>query len=709
MAALARVRIEDRGVVRVVLLDNPPVNALSFALSAELCTVLAAAEADPAVRSVVLTGANGSFSGGADINDFNTEPTAETKTVRDAIALVEKSEKTYVAAIEKNALGGGLELALACDYRIATAATKVGFPEIKLGLIPGAGGTQRLPRLIGAQDALQLMLTGENLSAADAHAKGLIDVAVAGDPVDAAIEMLAGVGVELRKRRVSARATELGITGLGLFATPFVVAQAHTMVPAEENGGFAAHKLIDAVEASIELPFARGLAREARLFDELVRSAPSAALRHVFFAERELGKIPGMVPADALPIASAGIVGAGTMGTGIAITFANAGIPAIVIEPNDEQIERAKQMVFGMFAHQVQRGRLTQEEAWQRGQSIRFESEMSELAGVDIAIEAVFESMAVKRDVVTALDAVCKPSAILASNTSTLDIDAMAALTGRPERFVGLHFFAPANIMKLLEIVRGRATSHETMATAIKLGKTLRKVGVVSANAFGFIGNRMLFDYAREAIYLAEEGVDPARVDAVLKAFGMAMGPFAMFDLSGLDVLWHIGQGNPDAIRMRSAILDRLYSEKRLGQKTGAGIYRYEKGSREPLPDPRTRDLLREEATKAGIAQRDDVSDAEIVQRCIYALINAGAELVRTGVALRPGDVDIVYVYGYGFPPHHGGPMWYADVIGVATVLTGIERFRASHGDVWTPSPLLREIAERGGTFAAATKELAHA
>ena len=660
---MRRVRTENRGDVRLIILDNPPVNALSFALSGELCIELAAAEADPAIRSIVVTGANGIFSGGADINDFDVEPTAETKTIRDAIALVERSEKTYVAAIEKNALGGGLELALACDYRLATVATKLGFPEIKLGLIPGAGGTQRLPRLIGAQDALQMMLKAENISAADAHAKGLIDAVVEGDVVDAAIALLAGVGVELRKRRASARATELGIKGLGLFATPFVVAQAHKMVPPEDNGGFAAHKLVDAVEASIELPFARGLAREYRLFDELVRSAPSAALRHVFFAERELGKISGMEAAEPRPIATAGIVGAGTMGTGIAITFASVGIPTVVIEPNDDQIERAKQMVFGMFAHQVQRGRLTQEEAWQRGQSIRFENDLRELADVDLAIEAVFESMPVKLDVFAKLDAICKPAAILATNTSTLDIDAMAAVTKRPGQFVGLHFFAPANIMKLLEIVRGHYTSAETLATAIKLGKTLRKVGVVSANAFGFIGNRMLFDYAREAIELAEEGVDPARIDAVMKAFGMAMGPFAMFDLSGLDVFWHIAQGNPGAIRARSRIVDRLYNEKRLGQKTGAGIYRYVKGSRDPIPDPRTLELFREEAAAAGIAPRPDVGDDEIVQRLTHALIDVGAELLRTGVALRAGDIDIVYVYGYGFPSYRGGPMWYAQEI----------------------------------------------
>ena len=706
---IPHVRTEDRGDVRVVTLDNPPVNALSFAVSGELCAALAAAERDATIRSVVVTGAHGIFSGGADINDFAAEPAPGTTTIRDAIALVENSAKTYVAAIAKNALGGGLELALACDYRVATADTKVGFPEIKLGLIPGAGATQRLPRLIGAQDALQLMLTGENLSADDAKTKGLLDGVVEGDVVDAAFALLAGAGADPRKRRVSARTTELGIKGLGLFATPFVVAQAHKLVPPEANGGYAAHKLIDAVQASIELAFARGLAREYRLFDELVRSAPSAALRHVFFAERELGKVPGMPPAEPLAVASAGVIGAGTMGTGIAIAFASAGLPTVVIEPNDEQIERAKQMVFGMFAHQVQRGRLTQEVAWQRAQSIRFENDIAELRDVDLAIEAVFESMPVKKDVFAKLDAVCKPSAMLASNTSTLDIDAMAAVTQRADRLVGLHFFAPANIMKLLEIVRGKATSPETMATAITLAKTLRKVGVVSANAFGFIGNRMLFDYGREAIFLAEEGVAPERVDAVMKAFGMAMGPFAMFDLSGLDVLWHIGQEHPGALGAGTAIMDRFYREKRFGQKTGAGIYRYEKGAREPIPDPLAVQLFRDEAASAGIVQRTDVADDEIVERLVYALINAGAELLRTEVALRPGDIDIAYVYGYGFPPYHGGPMWYADEVGAATVLARIEQFRAAHGDGWTPSPLLVEVAHRGSTFAAATKELVHA
>ena len=531
---MALLGTDDRDGVRIITMNNPPVNAMSFAASAELVAAIDAAEADATVRAVVITGANGNFSGGADINDFSTEPGPDTKTARDVMAAVERSHKTYVAAIDGMALGGGMELALTCDYRIATEKSKLGLPEIKLGLLPGAGGTQRLPRLIGAQKALEVMLKGDMHKAEAAKELGILDEVVSGNVVDAAIAMLAKA--KEPKRRVSARKPDLGIKGMGLFAVPFVVAQAHKMVPPENNGGFAAHKLIDAVAAGLELDFAHGLAREARLFEELVRSEPSAALRHIFFAERELSKIPGAPPSEPLEIKKAGVVGAGTMGTGIAITFANANIPVTLIETNDEAVERSKTMVFGMFKYQVDKGRMTQEEAWKRGQSIAWESDFAELADADLIIEAVFENMDVKKQVFAKIDAIAKPSAILASNTSTLDIDEMAAVTKRPGQFVGLHFFAPANIMKLLEIVRGKDTSPQTLATAVKLGKTLKKVAVVSANAFGFIGNRMFFDYSREAMYLLESGISPSRIDKVMKNFGFAMGPFATFDLSGVDV-----------------------------------------------------------------------------------------------------------------------------------------------------------------------------
>jgi len=650
--------------VRVITIDNPPVNALSFALSEELLAAVEAAERDTSVRAVVFIGANGIFSGGADVNDFATEPTDGTVTIRDVVARVGRGTKTYVAAIDGNALGGGFELALACDYRVATARSKLGLPEIKLGLIPGAGGTQRLPRLIGAQDALQMMLGGQSIKAADAQKKGMLDDVTEGDVLVAALALIARVVATEPKRRLSERTASLGVANLGLFATPFVVAQAHKMVPAEENGGFAAHKLIDAVQAAIELPFARGVAREARLFDELVRSAPSEALRHVFFAERELSKIPGLPAAEALAIHTAAVIGAGTMGTGIAITFAQAGIPVIVIDPSDTAVEKARATIFGMFKYQVDKGRLTQQEAWKLANSISFEEDFAAVADADVIVEAVFESMDVKKDVFAKLDTAAKPGAILASNTSTLDIDEIAAATNRPERVLGLHFFAPANIMKLLEIVRGKATSPQTLLTGMKLAKLLRKIGVVSGNAFGFIGNRMLFAYERQAIELAEEGVSPARIDAVMKdRFGFAMGPFAVADLSGLDVYRHIERAAGEQLG-RIPIVERLVDEGRLGQKSGAGFFRYDKAvgkGREPISDAHVDDLIAQLAGEADIARRADISDDEIIARLTSTLTETGADLLRTGVALRPGDVDLVWIYGYGFPPHRGGPMWYAE------------------------------------------------
>ncbi len=632
---------------RLITLDNPPVNALSFKYSEKILKEIEDAERDPSVTTVTITGANGFFSAGVDVNDFQNAWDPSGTTVRDIIEAIERSDKIFIAAIDGIALGGALELALVCDMRVATPRSKLGLPEIKLGLIPGAGGTQRLPRLIDPQEALQVMLKGETLSAGRALELGLIDAV--GE---------AGAFPEPKKRRVSEMNVQLPATAQA-FALPYIIAQAHKTVPPEESGGLAAHKLIDAVQAAFELPFARGLAREYRLFDELVASAPSLALRHVFFAERELSKIPGLPPAQALEIKTAGVIGGGTMGTGIAITFANAGIPVTIVEPNADQIGKARQTIFGMFMHQVKRGRMTQEEAWKRGQSIAFSDDYAAVADCDLVIEAVFENMAVKKEVFGKLDPIVKQGAILASNTSTLDIDEMAAVTKRPGQFIGLHFFAPANIMKLLEIVRGKETSAQTLATAFKLAKQLRKVAVLSANAFGFIGNRMFFEYTREAVALAEEGVPPARIDAAMKKFGMAMGPFATFDLSGIDVFWHVAQGRPDLELARTPILERLYEQKRLGQKTGKGFYKYAESSREAIRDEEIEQLFAELADTAGVKQNPDVSDEEIARRIVGALITSGEEILRDGVALRPGDIDIVWIYGYGFPPHRGGPMFH--------------------------------------------------
>ena len=632
---------------RVITLDNPPVNALSFKYSEKILKEIEDAEKDPSVTSVTIAGANGFFSAGVDVNDFQKAWDPSGTTVRGIIEAIERSSKVFIAAIDGIALGGALELALACDRRVATKRSKLGLPEIKLGLIPGAGGTQRLPRLIAPQEALAMMLKGEIVTADRALELGLIDEV--GEQVEGA----------WKKRRVSEMRVQLPATAQA-FALPYIIAEAHKSVPPEESGGLAAHKLIDAVQAAFELPFARGLAREYRLFDLLVASTPSLALRHLFFAERELSKIPGLPPAEALDIKTAGVIGGGTMGTGIAITFANAGIPVTIVEPNADQIGKSRQTIFGMFMHQVKRGRMTQEEAWKRGQAIAFSDDFAAVADCDLVIEAVFENMAVKKEVFGKLDPIVKPGAILASNTSTLDIDEMAAVTKRPEQFLGLHFFAPANIMKLLEIVRGKETSAQTLAMAFKLAKQLRKVAVLSANAFGFIGNRMFFEYTREAVALAEEGVPPARIDAAMKKFGMAMGPFATFDLSGIDVFWHVAQGRPDLELARTPILDRLYEQKRLGQKTGKGFYTYAEGSRDAIRDEEIEKLFAELAKAAGVKQHPDVSDEEIASRIVGALIKSGEEILRDGVALRPGDIDIVWIYGYGFPPYRGGPMFYS-------------------------------------------------
>jgi 3-hydroxyacyl-CoA dehydrogenase len=690
---------ETRDGVRILTLDNPPVNALSFATSAALVAELEAAETDPAVRAVVITGANGFFSGGADINDFLAVPRPGSKSVRDVVATIEKSEKTFVAAIDGSALGGGLETALACDYRIATPSSKVGLPEILLGLIPGAGGTQRLPRLLatknplnfgGVQMALQFMLEGKPKDAKPAKGMGILDEIVEGDVV--------ARGVELAREKAG---TKNRISALKILVPPPMVAIAHGMVPPEERGGYAAHKLIDAMEAASDLDFKFGIAREARLFEELVVSAPAQSAIHLFFAERELGKIPGLSPeAKAKEIKSAAVVGAGTMGTGIAMVFANAGIPVHVIDVNPEQVERGKKNVADTYEGQVKKGKMTADKAKERVAAVTFVGKYDEIADVDLVVEAVFESMAVKKEVFAALDKALKRDAILASNTSTLDIDEIASATSRPEKVVGLHFFAPANVMQLLEVVRGAKTDGETLNTAMALSKKLRKKGVLSGNAFGFIGNRMLFDYVREATFLLEEGATPWQVDKAIRNFGFPMGPFAMSDLSGIDVFYKIAQEAPKVDYRQSEIATRLYELGRYGQKTGSGFFTYEPGARKPTRDPEVERIIEAESKRLGITRRGDITEGEIVDRCMYALVNQGAQLLGDGIALRPGDEDIVWIYGYGFPWFHGGPMWWADTVGVKKIYDQIVAWRTTLGNHWQPAPRLKEAAEGTGSFA---------
>jgi len=694
---------ETRDGVRILTLNNPPVNALSFATSAALVAELEAAESDASVRAVVITGSNGFFSGGADINDFLSVPQPGSKSVRDVVAAIEKSDKTYVAAIDGNALGGGLETALACDYRIATPSSKVGLPEILLGLIPGAGGTQRLPRLLatknplnfgGVQMALQFMLEGKPKDAKPAKGMGILDEIVEGDVV--------ARGVELAREKAG---TKNRISALKILVPPPMVAIAHGMVPPEDKGGFAAHKLIDAMEAASDLDFKFGIAREARLFEELVVSAPAQSAIHLFFAERELGKIPGLAPdAKAKEIKSAAVVGAGTMGTGIAMVFANAGIPVHVIDVNPEQVERGKKNVADTYEGQVKKGKMTPDKAKERVEAVTFVGSYDEIADADLVVEAVFESMAVKKQVFAALDKALKKDAILATNTSTLDVDEIASATSRPEKVLGLHFFAPANVMQLLEVVRGAKTDGETLNTAMALSKKLRKKGVLSGNAFGFIGNRMLFDYVREATFLLEEGATPWQVDKAIRNFGFPMGPFAMSDLSGIDVFYKIAQEAPKVDYRQSQIATRLYDLGRYGQKTGSGFFTYEPGARKPTRDPEVERIIEAESKTLGITRRTDITDDEIVNRCMYALVNQGAQLLGDGIALRPGDEDIVWIYGYGFPWFHGGPMWWADTVGVKKIYDQILTWRKTLGNHWQPAPRLKEAAEGTGSFASRPK-----
>lgn len=695
-----------RDGIRILTLGNPPVNALSFATSAALVQAIETAETDDAVRAVVITGSGGVFSGGADINELRKPPAAGSKSVRDVVAAIEKSAKTFVAAIDGNALGGGLEMALACDYRIATPIAKVGLPEILLGLIPGAGGTQRLPRLLatknphnnglaGVQMALDMMLKGESKAANPAKGMGIIDEIVEnGSVVERA--------VELAREKTG---TKLRVSALGFVALPPLVALAHGMVPSEEKGGYAAHKLIDAVEAASELDYKFGIAREGRYFDELVHGPQAQSAIHLFFAERELGKIPGL-SRDLGPkeVKRAAVVGAGTMGTGIAVVFANAGIPTAVIDVNPEQIERGKKNVADTYAGRVRKGKLTADKAAHMAQNVTFAADYTEIADADVVVEAVFESMQVKKEVFAALDGALGRDAILATNTSTLDIDEIANVTSRPESVIGLHFFAPANVMQLLEVVRGRNTAAKTIVASMALAKKLKKKGVLSGNAFGFIGNRMLFDYVREATFLLEEGATPSQVDSAIRNFGFPMGPFAMSDLSGIDVFYKISQEAPKNPYRTSEIALRLYEKGRYGQKTGSGFFAYEPDDRKPLRSTEAENVIAEESQRLGIVRRSDIGDDEIVNRCMFALVNAGAQLLGDGIALRPGDEDIVWVYGYGFPWFHGGPMWWADTIGVKKIYDQIVTWQQTLGEHWQPAPKLKEIAEQNGSFAARPK-----
>lgn len=677
------VQLSKRGRIGLIEVDNPPVNALSQAVRQGLQDAVNRVQTDPELVAAVLACKGRTFIAGADIREFD-KPHAPP-FLPALIQAFEDSEKPIVAAIHGTALGGGLEVALGCHYRVAAPGAKCGLPEVKLGLLPGAGGTQRLPRLIGAEPALEMIVTGDPIGAPRAAELGLVDEIVDGDLVAGAIafaDRVAGKPVR-RVSQLEDKAKEAR-GDLGFF-------DEYAQKMAKSRRGYEApQRCIEAVRCAVTLPFSEGIKRERELFEALRAGDQSKAQRHVFFAEREVSKIPD-VPADTptRKVDSVAIIGAGTMGSGIAIAFANAGIAALLMDREQAYVDKGLAAVRDTLAAGVKRGKLTEAQMKERVGLVRGTTRYADLAQVDLVIEAVFEEMDIKKQVFGELDRVCKPGAILATNTSTLDVDEIARATSRPKDVIGLHFFSPANIMRLLEIVRGKETSKDVIATSMKLAKTLGKLGVLVGVCHGFVGNRMLYPYRREALFLLEEGALPQQVDKALQDFGFAMGPFAVSDLAGLDIGWRVrkAQGKPRDERYSGTIPDRLCEAGHYGQKTGQGFYKYEAGSRAPRPYPELEQLVLQVSKELGIERRA-VSDEEIVQRCVYALIDEGHKILKEGIALRASDIDLVWLNGYGFPGYRGGPMFHAQLVGLEKVKQAIGRFREQHGKHWDPDAL---------------------
>jgi 3-hydroxyacyl-CoA dehydrogenase len=690
--------------VAVITIDNPPVNALSPAVPEAIWAAIDEANADLGLKAVVMIGAGRTFVAGADIKEFGkiTSGASPRRSLLPFLLHVEDSGKPVVMAIHGTAFGGGLELAIAGHYRVASPTAQVGQPEVKLGIIPGAGGTQRLPRLVGVAKAVEMCADGKPVLAQEAAALGLVDQLIDGDLLAGAVAFAREIsGKPAAKTRE--RTEKLGAAAEN--AAIFAAARA---AAAKKQRGFKAPlAAIDAVEAATKLPFEQGCQVEAELFNECLFSDQSKALIHIFFGEREVGKIPD-IPRETPLIAvnRVAVVGSGTMGGGIAMVFANAGIPVLLKDVDETALDAGMGKLRRNYATSVERGRFTQAFVDERLNLITPVLTYDEFYGVDMVVEAVFEGMALKKSVFADLDRATRPGAILATNTSSLSIDEIAAATSRPEAVIGTHFFSPANVMRLLEIVRGRKSSKEVIATCMQLSKKLGKIAVLVGNCRGFVGNRMFGPYRREAQFLVEEGAEVEAVDRVLVAFGNAMGPFATADLAGLDVRWRIRKEyshlEKPGIRQPFAE-DRLCELGRYGQKTLKGWYQYD-DSRRASPDPEVNALLSKWRAEAGIPQRQ-ISPEEIVDRCIYALINEGARILAEGYALRAVDIDIIYVNGYGFPAYRGGPMWYADAVGLPKVYHCICQFQQQHGELWSPAPLIKHLAEAGKTFAEFDKE----
>jgi|TARA_B100000959_G_scaffold272475_1_gene321834 3-hydroxyacyl-CoA dehydrogenase len=690
------VSYELKGNIGVISVNNPPVNALAQVVREGILNSIQAAQED-ASKAIVLRCEGRTFIAGADITEFGKPPKDPGLPI--VLDAIENSSKPVIAAIHGTALGGGFEVSLACHYRCAVASAKVGLPEVKLGLLPGAGGTQRVPRIAGVKAALDMITSGNPIAAGKAHTMGLVDEIIEADDLEAgAIEYAKGLvesGAPLKRIR------DITIDPATIEADFF--ANARKQLARRARGQIAQDKIVSCIEAAVELPMDEGLQRERELFRELITSPESAAMRHIFFAERRAAKIKDLSKDTPVrDIAKVAIIGGGTMGGGIAMCFANVGIPVVMLEINDEALQRGKDIIRKNYNITLQKGKMSEDQLEQRIGLISGTTDYTDISDVDLVIEAVFENLELKKEIFAKLDTVCKAGAILATNTSYQDVDAIAEATARPQDVVGMHFFSPANVMKLLEVVRGEKTADDVLATVMKIGKKIGKVCALSRVCYGFIGNRMLGGYGREAQMLLMDGCTPVQVDSALEGFGMAMGPLAMSDLAGLDVGYKARQGrtdlpdDPKLYRMGTLLVEM----GRHGQKTGSGFYKYDPQTRRRESDPEVEALIKEEAAKLGIEQLE-ISNEEILQRCFYPLINEGALILEEGIAQRPSDIDVVYVFGYAFPVAKGGPMHYADQVGLKNVYDKICELRDRYGeDYWKPAPLLKQLAEAGSTFA---------
>ena len=688
--------LEREGAVGIVTIDNPPVNAMSPGVPGAILERLAEAQADRTVEAVVLRGAGKGAFAGADIRLFGKPWPDGEPTLRDVIPAIERSAKPVIAALAGYCLGGGLEMALSCHYRVASRKTQVGQPEVALGFPPGAGGTQRLPRLAGVETALAMIVDGTPIGAAEAAEKGILDRVIDGDLREGAIafaeeRIAAGPPHSLARDRTPE------LKDPGLFAAT------RERLELRARGQRAPLACLECVEVALTLPFDEGIRKEREIFEQCMASPESAALRHVFFAERAARKVPGIGKETPVrPIESAAIVGAGTMGRGIATCFANAGIPVRLMDSDLQALERAVAGIRSDYEQRVARGRIGTVDAEARIGLIEPIETLERVSGADLVIEAVFEEMPLKEEVFRALDSVCDEGAIIASNTSYLDVNRLADIVPRRRGTVlGLHFFSPAQVMRLLEVVRTDSATPETLASVLALARRLGKLAVVAGVCHGFIGNRMLEGYTRQVRFLLEEGASPVEIDAALTGFGMAMGPCAVADLAGLDVSWRKRKADAhlrDPSKRYSAVADRLCELGRFGQKTGAGFYRYEPGSRTPIPDLKVDALIAEAAAENGINRRTIGAD-EIVERCLYPLVNEGARILDEGIALRASDIDIVWINGYGFPRWRGGVMHWADTVGLDAVRTTIAGFSESQ-DYWEPASLLSRLVSEGKGFA---------